>query len=73
MSNPHSPKYQTINWQTYNQSLKPRGQLLLWLDKGMTLHLPVDSTSIKMMGEGEWRVKKHGADYRPNGQSCIWV
>ncbi len=28
------------------------------------LHLLVDSTGIKMMGEGEWQVKKHGADYR---------
>lgn len=143
MSKPLPPKYQTINWQSYNQSLKQRGQLLLWLDKGMNwlapatgkrgrqptfsdaaiqycltikclfglalrqatgmvesmlrlagldwavpdfstlsrrqkdlqvripvqkkqgcLHLLVDSTGIKMMGEGEWKVKKHGADYR---------
>ncbi len=143
MSKPLSPKYQTTNWQTYNQSLKQRGQLLLWLDKAMNwlapatgkrgrqptfsdaaiqfcltikclfglalrqttgmvesmlrltgldwavpdfstlsrrqkdlqvripvqkkqgcLHLLVDSTGIKMMGEGEWKVKKHGADYR---------
>jgi hypothetical protein len=28
------------------------------------VHLLVDSTGIKMMGEGEWKVKKHGADYR---------
>ena len=28
------------------------------------LHLLVDSTGIKMMGEGEWKVKKHGAEYR---------
>lgn len=28
------------------------------------LHLLVDSTGIKMLGEGEWRTKKHGADYR---------
>ena len=28
------------------------------------LHLLVDSTGIKMIGEGEWKVKKHGADYR---------
>ena len=28
------------------------------------LHLLVDSTGIKMMGEGERKVKKHGADYR---------
>jgi hypothetical protein len=28
------------------------------------LHLLVDSTGIKMLGEGEWKNKKHGADYR---------
>lgn len=28
------------------------------------LHLLVDSTGIKMIGEGEWKTKKHGADYR---------
>jgi hypothetical protein len=28
------------------------------------LHLPVYSTGIKMLGEGEWKTKKHGADYR---------
>ncbi len=32
--------------------------------KQSCLHLLVDSTGIKMMGEGEWKVKKHGADYR---------
>jgi hypothetical protein len=24
----------------------------------------VDRTGIKMLGEGEWKTKKHGADYR---------
>jgi hypothetical protein len=28
------------------------------------LYLLVDSTGIKMLGEGEWKTKKHGADYR---------
>ena len=28
------------------------------------LHLLVDSTGIKFLGEGEWKRKKHGADYR---------
>ena len=28
------------------------------------LHLLVDSTGIKMLGDGEWKTKKHGADYR---------
>mgnify|MGYP002662067459 FL=1 len=28
------------------------------------LHLLVDSVGIKMLGEGEWKTKKHGAEYR---------
>ena len=40
MSKPLPPKYQTINWQSYNQSLKQRGQLLLWLDKDMNWLAP---------------------------------
>ena len=28
------------------------------------LHLLVDSTGVKMLGEGEWKIKKHGVDYR---------
>ena len=28
------------------------------------LHLLVDSTGIKMLGEGEWKTKKHGTEYR---------
>ena len=28
------------------------------------LHLLVDSTGLKVMGEGEWKRKKHGAEYR---------
>jgi hypothetical protein len=27
------------------------------------LHLLIDSTGIKMLGEGKWKAKKHGADY----------
>ena len=30
----------------------------------MALHLLVDSTGIKFLGEGEWKRKKHGAEYR---------
>jgi hypothetical protein len=32
--------------------------------KGAGLHLLVDSTGIKFLGEGEWKRKKHGAEYR---------
>jgi len=28
------------------------------------LHLLLDSTGIKMLAEGEWKTKKHGAEYR---------
>jgi hypothetical protein len=140
---PAPQKYRTTNWKSYNEALKSRGSLLIWLDPnmnwhgqpsgkrgrsekfsdeaiqfclsikclfslplrqavGMTqsllklagldwpvpdystisrrqktlqvaigavptktgLHLLVDSTGIKMLGEGELKTKKHGADYR---------
>jgi hypothetical protein len=28
------------------------------------LHLLIDSTGVKMLGEGEWKTRKHGAEYR---------
>jgi hypothetical protein len=28
------------------------------------LHLLIDSTGLKRLGEGEWKANKHGADYR---------
>ncbi|MDD2729295.1 IS5 family transposase [Malikia sp.] len=140
---PEPAKYKTTNWRRYNQALKARGALMIWLDRdlqwsglangergrpslfsdaaiqfcltikglfglalrqamGMVesllklaglswqepdystvcrrrktlkvripyrpaaqgLHLLVDSTGLKMMGEGEWKRKKHGAEYR---------
>lgn len=140
---PEPAKYKTTNWRRYNQALKSRGALMIWLDRdlqwsgiatgkrgrtptfsdaaiqfcltikglfglalrqamGMVesllklaglpwqvpdystvcrrqktlkvripyrpaaqgLHLLVDSTGLKMMGEGEWKRKKHGAEYR---------
>jgi hypothetical protein len=137
MSKPPKPKYRTTNWSAYNESLRQRGSMLLWIDQDMNwegtqsgkrghppqfsdaaiqfclmiknlyglalrqstgmvqsllkrevpdystlcrrqrvlqvtlhqrrnapLHLLVDSTGIKMLGEGEWKRKKHGADYR---------
>ena len=137
-------QYRTTNWKAYNEALKSRGDLTMWLDRDMQwthgqrsgkrgrsllftdaaiqfcltiknlfglalrqatgmvqsllklagldwatpdyttlckrqrelkvqisyrpsragLHLLVDSTGLKMMGEGEWKTKKHGAEYR---------
>ena len=143
MPKPQARIYRTTNWREYNQSLKQRGSMLLWIDKEMDwlaagsgkrgraekfsdaaiqfclmvknlfglalrqasgmvasllklsgldwpmpdyttlcrrqqrlqvcisyrsnpngLHLLVDSTGVKMLGEGEWKTKKHGAEYR---------
>ena len=143
MSQPRKPRYRTSNWKQYNASLKARGSLTVWLDKGMCwfatasgkrgrspkfsdaaiqfcwtlqnlfglalrqttglaesvlhlcglawpvpnfstlcrrqldlnvqvpytrsqagLHLLVDSTGIKFLGEGEWKCKKHGPERR---------
>ena len=137
-------QYRTTNWKSYNEALRSRGDLTMWLDRDMQwthgqrsgkrgrsllftdaaiqfcltikglfglalrqatgmvqsllklagldwstpdyttlckrqrelkvqisyrpsragLHLLVDSTGLKMMGEGEWKTKKHGAEYR---------
>jgi DDE family transposase len=32
--------------------------------RGEPLHLVVDSTGLEVLGEGEWKVKRHGADRR---------
>lgn len=142
---PAPAKFKTTNWRNYNQALKARGALMIWLDRDLQWlrlvsgkrgrtplfseaaiqfcltikslfdlalrqamdmanacsnslvchgrcpttaqsagarrrsrfasligaqrrgHLLVDSTGLKMMGEGEWKTKKHGAEYR-----CQW-
>ena len=143
MSKPPRAKYRTTNWSEYNEALKRRGSLMVWLDADLQwqapasgrlgrpavfsdaaiqfcltlncmfgldlrqatglaesliklarlnwgvpdysilsrrqktlsvaiaarrssagLHLLIDSTGVKMLGEGEWKTKKHGADYR---------
>lgn len=35
MSRPAPPSYKTKNWPTYNEALKRRGSLTIWLDPGM--------------------------------------
>jgi hypothetical protein len=35
MPKPQPKKYRTQNWPDYNQSLKQRGAMLLWIDKKM--------------------------------------
>ena len=35
---PTPQKYRTTNWKTYNEALKSRGSLLIWLDPTMNWH-----------------------------------
>lgn len=58
-----------LDWPAPDYTTLCRRQKSLSVDLGGRpnaggLHLLVDSTGIKMMGEGEWRTRKHGASYR---------
>ena len=35
MSKPEAARYRTTNWKSYNDALRRRGSLLIWLDKDM--------------------------------------
>ena len=58
-----------LDWDVPDFSTLSRRQkhlqvTLTYQRRGEALHLLIDSTGIKMLGEGEWKRKKHGADYR---------
>jgi len=58
-----------FDWPVPDYSTVSRRQKTLQVTNGVVptttgLHLVVDSTGIKMLGEGKWKKKKHGADYR---------
>lgn len=38
MSAPTKSKYRTTSWKEYNEALRARGSLLVWLDKYMRWH-----------------------------------
>lgn len=40
MSKPSPSRYRTTNWKSYNDALKQRGSLLIWLDKDMAWLAP---------------------------------
>lgn len=58
-----------LDWPAPDYTTLCRRQRTLSVDLGGrsssgALHLLVDSTGIKMMGEGEWKTRKHGASCR---------
>ena len=42
MSKPKPARYRTTNWSAYNDALRKRGSLLIWLDKEMAWHAPLE-------------------------------
>lgn len=40
MTKPEPTRYRTTNWKSYNDGLKQRGSLLIWLDKDMVWRAP---------------------------------
>ena len=62
-------KLSNLAWPTPNYTTLCRRQQHLQVSIAYRgnpngLHLLVDSTGVKMLGEGEWKTKKHGAEYR---------
>ena len=58
-----------LGWRVPHYSTLSRRQRDLvvtipYRPRGGPLHLIIDSTGLKVLGEGEWKVRKHGADKR---------
>ncbi|USD32099.1 MULTISPECIES: IS5 family transposase [Vibrio] len=54
-----SPGYTCISKRSKTVQVKYRNK-----SRGAIRHIAIDSTGLKVFGEGEWKVKKHGAEKR---------
>lgn len=54
-----SPDYTSISKRSKTVQVKYKNK-----SKGSVRHIAIDSTGLKVLGEGEWKVKKHGAEKR---------
>ncbi|MGF1743017.1 IS5 family transposase [Vibrio profundum] len=54
-----SPNYTTISKRAKTVVVKYRSP-----SRGAVRHVAIDSTGLKVFGEGEWKVKKHGTEKR---------
>lgn len=52
------------HFSTLSRRASTLGVLLDPIPTGEPLHLAIDSTGLKVYGEGEWKVRQHGADKR---------
>jgi hypothetical protein len=62
MGCPHlkSPDYSTLSYRSDDLSIPMSDGVRRALSSGEPLHIAVDSTGVKIYGEGEWKVRKHG-------------
>lgn len=54
-----SPNYTSISKRAKTVEVKYKNK-----SRGPVRHIAIDSTGLKVFGEGEWKVKKHGAEKR---------
>lgn len=54
-----SPNYTSISKRSTTVKVKYKKK-----SKGLVRHIAIDSTGLKVSGEGEWKVKKHSAEKR---------
>ena len=52
------------HYSTLSRRQKDLAVAIPYRSRGGPLHLVIDSTGLKVLGEGEWKVRKHGADKR---------
>ena len=52
------------HYSTLSRRQKDLTVVIPYRPRGEPLHLVVDSTGLKVLGEGEWKVRRHGADRR---------
>lgn len=62
MGCPHlkSPDYSTLSYRSGDLDVPMSTAVRRALSSGEPLHIAVDSTGVKIYGEGEWKVRKHG-------------
>ena len=52
------------NYSSISKRAKDLDINIKFLASGEIRHLAIDSTGLKVFGEGEWKVKKHGSEQR---------
>lgn len=64
------PDYSTLSYRAETLEIPMSHNVHAALARGEGLHIAVDSTGVKIYGEGEWKVRKHaGANTAPGARS----